>query len=528
MQSLSIHQKRLILDERDERKREGLKVTQVALAAWAKENLGLQSLPDQSTMSRLLKNAEKIRSMSDTHNTSVKKKRRAAAPRLEDALYKWMCTQSSRGIMINADLVKMEGRKLMNAANELLPECEQIFLKFSKGWIERFKKRFGLRFRQVHGEAMSVDIDKLAEEMPRLERIISTFAERDTWNADEFGLFYRQPPGWTLSRKVLSGHKKDKTRISVLAACNADGSENMPLMFIGSAAKPRSFKKKSAADLGLDYHANRKAWMNKILFYEWLHRLDRYIGKEEGRKILLLIDNCSAHGKQETLPVLQNVRVEYLPPNTTSKVQPLDAGVIAWVKRKYKRRLLLRVFDNIDMGRKSIYNVDILTAIRWTGEEWENCPPRVIRNCFLHCFKKQDICEKERGDDREDVLNRMESDAEEHNVAYTRAGLENLLHPDGEDDIEENVGVEELRYEVAGVDIVTQSSDGEESVEVDDSMMTTAQELECLAIARSILERHGVLGEEGRKAFGTSQRLLREEKRASMVQTKISDHFSTK
>ena len=88
MQSLSIQQKRLILDERDERKRRGLKVTQVALAAWAKENLGLQSLPDQSTMSRLLKNAEKIRSMSDTHNTSVKKKRRAAAPRLEDALYK--------------------------------------------------------------------------------------------------------------------------------------------------------------------------------------------------------------------------------------------------------------------------------------------------------------------------------------------------------------------------------------------------------------------------------------------------------
>ena len=87
--------------------------------------------------------------------------------------------------------------------------------------------------------------------------------------------------------------------------------------------------------------------------------------------------------------------------------------------------------------------------------------------------------------------------------------------------------MEELRYEVAGVDTVAQSSDGEDSVEVDDSMMTTAQELECLAIARSILERHGVLGEEGRKAFGTSQRLLREEKRASMVQTKISDHFST-
>ena len=114
MQALSIFQKRRILDERDDRKKKGLKVTQAALAAWAKEELKLKSLPDQSTMSRLLKNSDKIRSMSVTQNDAFRKSRRAAAPRLEDALYKWICAQSNRGVLLNADIVKMQGRKLMD------------------------------------------------------------------------------------------------------------------------------------------------------------------------------------------------------------------------------------------------------------------------------------------------------------------------------------------------------------------------------------------------------------------------------
>lgn len=95
-----------------------------------------------------------------------------------------------------------------------------------------------------------------------------TYAERDTWNANEFGLFCRQPPSWSLSRKVVSGHKKEKTRISVLAACNADGSGKISLLFIGSIENPRAFKKKLAADLELEYHASKKGWMNTTLFYE--------------------------------------------------------------------------------------------------------------------------------------------------------------------------------------------------------------------------------------------------------------------
>lgn len=159
--------------------------------------------------------------------------------------------------MLNGDLIKVYAQRLLNNANFNLPDSERLELAFSKGCIERFKKRYGLRFRRVHGEAASVDMVALQNEMPRIHRLLTTFAARDTWNADEFGLFYRQPPGWTLSKNVVSGHKKEKTRMTFLACSNADGSEKMKLMMIRTAMNPRAFKKKSGEELGFDYHANK-------------------------------------------------------------------------------------------------------------------------------------------------------------------------------------------------------------------------------------------------------------------------------
>lgn len=83
------------------------------------------------------------------------------------------------------------------------------------------------------------------------------------------------------------------------------------------------------------------------------------------------------------MPTLCNVWVEFLPANTTSKVQPLDSGIIAWVKSKYKILLLLCVFDNIYMERKSIYNAYILCAIMWTDTEWNACPASVIKKILI-------------------------------------------------------------------------------------------------------------------------------------------------
>lgn len=93
-------------------------------------------------------------------------------------------------------------------------------------------------------------MDAIAQEMPGIQREPMTFSARGTWNADELCLFYQQTPGWTLSKGIFSGHKKNKTRMTFLASCNADGLEKMPLMMIGTAQNPRSLKNNQDRSLG--------------------------------------------------------------------------------------------------------------------------------------------------------------------------------------------------------------------------------------------------------------------------------------
>lgn len=70
--------------------------------------------------------------------------------------------------------------------------------------------------------------------------------------------------------------------------------------------------------------------------------------------MLLLLDRYSAHGGSNIHPVLSNVKLFFLPLNKTSHIQPVDAGIIAAVKAKLRRKLLFKNSDNIDTAAKAI------------------------------------------------------------------------------------------------------------------------------------------------------------------------------
>src|SRR6185437_1821056 len=88
-------------------------------------------------------------------------------------------------------------------------------------------------------------------------------------------------------------------------------------------------------NLPITYRSNAKAWMLATLFQEWLQKFDQEVGmKHNKQRVLLLLDNCTSH-KLGNL-VLENVEVHFLPPNTTSKLQPMDAGIIMSFKKHYR------------------------------------------------------------------------------------------------------------------------------------------------------------------------------------------------
>ena len=118
-----------------------------------------------------------------------------------------------------------------------------------------------------------------------------------------------------------------KERITVLLGCNAVGNNLKPLA-IGKSARPRCFQGANMAEK--DYHANKNAWMTSNIFEEWVRKLNNKM-VIQCRHILLVLDNRTAQPHIE----LSNIKLLTLPPNTTSALQPMDAGIIAAVKMNY-------------------------------------------------------------------------------------------------------------------------------------------------------------------------------------------------
>ena len=78
--------------------------------------------------------------------------------------------------------------------------------------------------------------------------------------------------------------------------------------------------------------------MDSEIFTEFLNILNMKM-KRNNRKIALIIDNCTAH---KFVP-LSNVKLIFLPPNATSRLQPMDMGVIHTLKAHYRQRLVRRM-----------------------------------------------------------------------------------------------------------------------------------------------------------------------------------------
>ncbi|CAB5393462.1 unnamed protein product [Rhizophagus irregularis] len=118
--------------------------------------------------------------------------------------------------------------------------------------------------------------------------------------------------------------KKNKEWLSVALCTNSDGSNKLPSLVISKYANLQCFKNINIGNLPITYRNNAKAWMLTTLFQEWLQEFNYQVNiKHNNQRVLLLLDNCKSH-KIDNL-VLKNVEVCFLPPNTTSKLQPMDS-----------------------------------------------------------------------------------------------------------------------------------------------------------------------------------------------------------
>lgn len=78
---------------------------------------------------------------------------------------------------------------------------------------------------------------------------------------NETGLLWRRMPNSGLAKDGHAGQTRDKTRITFAVATNATGSDRLPLLIIGAAKTPRTFRGVNIPTIGCAWRWNQKAWM---------------------------------------------------------------------------------------------------------------------------------------------------------------------------------------------------------------------------------------------------------------------------
>ena len=215
------------------------------------------------------------------------------------------------------------------------------------------------------------------------------------YNADETGLCWRAIPTKTLAEPnelKVEGFKAEKERVTLMACANASGTHKLDLVFIYKYQNPRSLKHIDKDKLPVVYYSQTNAWMTTVLFERWFEQEFvpvvkghlNLLGLEE--RAVLLLDNAPSHTKVYLLMNNDSkIRCVFLPPNTTSVLQPMDQGVLDTVKRHYRKKLMRKALDE-DNESKSMAeikkSITIKDAIRWSAEAWEDIAPYTLRSSW--------------------------------------------------------------------------------------------------------------------------------------------------
>ncbi|CAM5133976.1 unnamed protein product [Natator depressus] len=199
------------------------------------------------------------------------------------------------------------------------------------------------------------------------------------------------------SERQAPGFKAAKVHVTVLFCGHAAGHLIKPGLLY-RAANPLALKGKNKNLLPVFWQSNKKAWVMAALFLDWFHKclfpeVRQYL-EEKGLdfKVLLIVDNAPGH--PAALRFAHNdVEVVFLPPNTTSILQPLNQGMIRCFKATYTRLMFSRIRSTMDADPnlnamecwKSFNIADCITYIK---QAMDAIKPETVNACWQNLWKE--------------------------------------------------------------------------------------------------------------------------------------------
>ncbi|XP_015511187.2 tigger transposable element-derived protein 6-like [Neodiprion lecontei] len=140
----------------------------------------------------------------------------------------------------------------------------------------------------------------------------------------------------------------------------------------------------------------------------------------------MFVDNCTAHNN---MPKLEYVKLLYLPANTTSKLQPMDQGIINNFKVYYRKEVVQYVLKSIEDDKSP--EINILQAMRFARKAWFSVSKTKISNGYKKAgFKVTNVSEPENLQEEVETIARF---PEWNKLIFTCRNNENDQQPSFQD-----------------------------------------------------------------------------------------------
>ena len=170
------------------------------------------------------------------------------------------------------------------------------------------------------------------------------------YNTDDTALFWLSLPkkySGVKNDDKIPGRKISREIFSALLGANASGTHRLQPVVMGEVAKPR-VDKDYMHEFPVVCYNTKNTWFTSTIISGWFfkHFVPEVRHCQENVlciapldvKALLLLDNAPAHPDAEQLICVDGkICTMFLPPETTSIIQPMDLGVIVSFKRFYQQ-----------------------------------------------------------------------------------------------------------------------------------------------------------------------------------------------
>ena len=261
----------------------------------------------------------------------------------EKAVVNWILQQEAGGRAPNRQAIRDFAQELSNADPPL-----------GNNWADRFIERHteiktkpsrsleAPRVRNATAEALRpywIALDDLIKELG--------VSRGRFWNMDETGF----AEGETRPGKVIGSNKSrysivtssdNTTWVTAAETINVEGKAITPAVILSGEHLQGQWLPDELLPCALTVQP--KGWMNAEIFYCWLRDIFLPETQPEIASLwrILLLDGVKAHVCEKVMKLAaeNKVRLHYLPAHTSHITQPLDVGVFAVLKQKFRAGIL--------------------------------------------------------------------------------------------------------------------------------------------------------------------------------------------